>query len=70
VSDVPDGIEFRISTYSGGGGCVEVAAVPDGTVVVRHSRFPHLGELPFSRHEWTAFIRGVKDGEFDLPEPG
>ena len=70
VSDVPDEVEFKTSSYSGGGGCVEVGAVPDGPVIVRHSRFPDLGELPFTRQEWLAFVRGVKDGEFDPCQDG
>ena len=68
VSDVPDELEFKTSTFSGGGGCVEVGRVPgdDSEVVVRHSRLPHLGALPFTRAEWRAFVQGVKAGEFDF----
>ena len=64
ASDVPDGIEFKTSTFSGGGGCVEVGQMP-GVVVVRHSRFRHLDALPFTPEEWEAFVLGVKAGEFD-----
>jgi hypothetical protein len=46
--------------------CVMVALLPGETVGVRNSRddkAPHI----YTRHEWTAFIAGVKDGEFDYP---
>jgi Domain of unknown function (DUF397) len=68
VSDVPGELEFKISTFSGGGSCVEVgrALGEDLEVLVRHSRFPQLGALPFTIDEWRAFVLGVKAGEFDL----
>ena len=47
--------------------CVEVATVGEDlpTVGVRNSRLP--GEVVwFDRDEWTAFIAGVKAGEFDI----
>ena len=39
----------------------------EGAIVVRNSRLVELGGLSFTRREWNAFVRGVKDGEFDLP---
>jgi hypothetical protein len=54
-------------TGSSGDGCVEVAESPEGAVVVRNSRRLELGGLSFTRREWNAFVRGIKDGEFDLP---
>lgn len=46
--------------------CVEVARNNDGTVLVRHSRYPTGPHLRFTEGEWEAFIRGVREGEFDL----
>ena len=54
---------FRISSFSGGGNCVEVAL--KGEVSVRHSRRPDEAILVFTRDEWDAFVKGVKNGEFD-----
>jgi hypothetical protein len=51
---------------SGGGGCVEVARIADG-VAVRDSKAPAGGVLVFSRAAWTAFLDGVRQGEFDRP---
>jgi hypothetical protein len=31
---------------------------------------PDGGKLYFTEAEWEAFVRGVKDGEFDLDESG
>lgn len=56
---------FRVSTFSGGGAnCVAVRDDADGRVTVRHSRRSGT-ELTFTRDEWAAFVRGVKDGQFD-----
>lgn len=43
--------------------CVEVARQPDG-IVVRDSKTG--GVLTYTPDEWTAFIQGVKAGEFDI----
>ena len=70
VSDVPDELEFKTSTFSSGGlAASRWAESPEGASVVvrRNSRLLELGGLSFTRREWNAFVRGVKDGEFDLP---
>ncbi|MEU4513845.1 DUF397 domain-containing protein [Nonomuraea wenchangensis] len=51
--------------YCNGGSCVEVAML-DGRVWVRGSQDASGAVLPFSVDEWSDFIRGVKDGHFDL----
>ncbi|MET9531296.1 MULTISPECIES: DUF397 domain-containing protein [unclassified Streptomyces] len=48
-----------------GGNCVEVAALPDGSVALRNSRHPQGPALVYTRAEIAAFIAGAKDGEFD-----
>lgn len=55
---------WRKSSHSGMNGCVEVAVMP-GRVAVRDSKDQGGPVLVFSETEWTAFIRGIKDGEFD-----
>jgi hypothetical protein len=60
-------IEFRISSFCNWGNCVEVGVAPDGSVVVRASReADQATALVFTGDEWTAFLKGVKAGEFDL----
>ena len=44
---------------------VEVAIKPEG-VAVRDSKNQDKGTLFFNHGEWSAFIGGVKDGEFDV----
>ncbi|HYH32805.1 MAG TPA: DUF397 domain-containing protein [Pseudonocardia sp.] len=61
------GAHFRTSSYSGGGSCVEVGRLADGSVAVRHSRSAAADVmLVFTADEWAAFVSGVKAGEFDL----
>jgi hypothetical protein len=57
------------SSYSGptGGNCVEVAFLADSQVAIRNSRHPDGPALVFTPAEWTAFLGGVRDGEFGLP---
>jgi hypothetical protein len=54
------------------GSCVEVAELPGGAIGVRNSRHPAGPALIYTRAEITAFLTGVKNGEFDdlYPHPG
>lgn len=47
------------------GSCVEVAALADGDIAVRNSRFPAGPALIYRRAEIAAFVAGAKNGEFD-----
>ena len=66
--DLSDAV-WRKSTFSNGSGgnCVEVAiAMPDGRRAVRDSKDHGTGPvLHFTKDEWSAFVAGVKAGEFD-----
>ena len=55
-------IHWRKSSRCETGACVEVARI-DGMVAIRNSEDAAL--LIFSPDEWTAFVAGVRDGEFD-----
>jgi predicted secreted Zn-dependent protease len=46
------------------GACVEVASIGD-FVAVHDSKEPEGPALTYTPREWEAFIRGVKNGEFD-----
>lgn len=52
------------SNGGGGGNCVEVAGLPD-QVLMRDSKDPTGPVLAFTRPEWSAFLVGVRAGEFD-----
>jgi hypothetical protein len=48
------------------GSCLEVAAHPDGGRCVRDSKNRGGGPiLHFTAAEWTAFLDGARNGEFD-----
>ena len=49
----------------GNRGSVEVAFVDD-LIGVRNSAEPDGPVLVFTQSEWTAFVEGAKDDEFDL----
>jgi Domain of unknown function (DUF397) len=57
---------FRRSSFCGSVGCVEVAVLPGGEIVVRDSKdeSPVAPVLRFTNAEWDAFVSGVLAGEF------
>lgn len=59
---------FRTSSFSAGSGCVEVRLLPDGRIALRDSKDTGLPPHHFTPIEWTAFLAGVRAGEFDLDE--
>jgi hypothetical protein len=61
-------IEYKVSSFCNFGDCVEVGQLPGGSVAVRDTKDgERRTSLVFSPDEWTAFVAGVKNGEFDLP---
>jgi Domain of unknown function (DUF397) len=56
--------DWRKSSFSGQWNCVEVAMLDNGEVGVRHSRHPAGPALVFTAAEWSAFVAGVVNGEF------
>jgi hypothetical protein len=56
---------WRTSSYSSGGACVEVAPRRD-TILVRDSKDREGAVLTFSRASFATFIAAVASGEFDL----
>lgn len=60
--------QWRKSSYSNGSGgeCVEVADGHPGIMPVRDSKDPQGPALLFTAAAWTAFVTGVKAGEFPV----
>ena len=64
----PDGAAWRTSSASGSGGnCVEVAVTSED-IWVRDTKDRPGPVLRFTLVEWDAFLAGVRQGEFDLPD--
>jgi hypothetical protein len=61
----PLNAEWRTSSRSADGNCVQVAYADD-TISVRHSKDVGGPVLAFTPAEWAAFTAGVRGGEFDL----
>ena len=60
------GTNWRKSSASNpSGNCVELAALADGAVAMRNSRYPAGPALVYTRAEVAAFLAGIKSGEFD-----
>ncbi len=58
---------FRKASRCGSGACVEVDT-SDRMIKVRDSKPGVNCVLEFTAGEWAAFVKGVKAGEFDVPE--
>ncbi|MCU7724170.1 DUF397 domain-containing protein [Actinoplanes sp. KI2] len=56
--------QWQKSSYCGTNACVEVAQTSDA-ILIRDSKNPQAAPLAFTTDEWTAFIKGVKAGEFN-----
>ncbi|GGN15067.1 hypothetical protein FHR83_004691 [Actinoplanes campanulatus] len=54
----------KSSRSSANGDCVEVADNLPDVVAVRDSKDRDGGTLTFTTAQWTAFIGGIKNGEF------
>jgi len=64
LADGADG-DFRTSSFSGGGNCVQARQLKNGDIVVRDSRDP-LISIVVTSADWMAFVKGVKNSEFDF----
>lgn len=57
---------FVRSSFCQNGTCVEAALLPDGSVALRDAKHPERPAHVFDRAEWTAFLAGVRNREFDF----
>jgi Domain of unknown function (DUF397) len=58
--------DYKKSSFSGGGGCVEVRVLENGMIGLRDSKDPAKPPHIFTPQEWVAFVAGVRNAEFDL----
>ena len=64
MQDTDTSLNWRKSEFCANSGCVEIAA-NDGAYFVRDSKDPDGPLLTFDHSEWTAFVSGVRAGNFD-----
>ncbi len=55
--------EWRKSSYSQVGECVEVAKLSRGTIGVRDTKSPDGPVLTYSAADWRAFLEGMRTGQ-------
>ena len=61
----PDDV-FASSSFCSGGSCLMVARQANGNILVRDSKDASKQTLQFDSSEWAAFLKGVKNNEFEL----
>ena len=63
-TEAPEGPHWRTSSTCDGGACVGVAR--DGEfIIVGNAADPMTAVSRFTAQEWSAFLAGVKLGDFD-----
>jgi predicted secreted Zn-dependent protease len=63
-TEAADGLHWRTSRTCDGGACVGVARQGD-FIVVGNTADPMAAVSKFTAQEWSAFLAGVKLGDFD-----
>jgi Domain of unknown function (DUF397) len=57
-------LAWRVAHNCSGGSCVRVAPSQD-TILIGDSKHPHGPVLSYTREEFAAFVRGIREGDFD-----
>jgi hypothetical protein len=65
MTKVSETLQWRRSARCGSNTCVEVARSGD-RFLVRDSKNPQRDPFVFTHDEWTAFLAGIREGDFDF----
>jgi predicted secreted Zn-dependent protease len=63
-AEAPEGLRWRTSRTCDGGACVGVARHGE-FIVIGNTADPDAAITRFTAREWSAFLAGVKLGDFD-----
>jgi hypothetical protein len=55
---------WRVSRDCDGGSCIRVA-LHKGIIVIGDTKNPEGSVLSYTHYEWVAFLKGIKQGDFD-----
>jgi hypothetical protein len=66
MTDLAGAIWRKSKRSNNGGNCVEVATNLPGVVAVRDSKDADGPALTFDPADWSAFLAGIRAGEFSL----
>jgi hypothetical protein len=58
-------IQWFTALSCAGGNCIQIAETEDGNVLIGDTKNPTGPTLSYTHDEWTAFLRGAKNGDFD-----
>jgi len=67
VSEISDdrSVSYRRARKCQINNCLEVGRSPDGRIFLRNTRAPHDPPTIVDSDEWSAFLLGAKEGDFD-----
>ena len=57
-------LNWRVARNCNGGACIQVASRGE-QIVIGDTKNPGGPVLTYTRSEWTAFVDGIRDGDFD-----
>jgi hypothetical protein len=59
-----EGLAWRVARDCDGGSCIRVAP-HEGMIVIGDTKNPDGPVLFYSHDEWLAFVKGIRQGDFD-----
>lgn len=57
-------LAWRVARHCDGGSCIRVAP-HKGMIVIGDTKNPDGPVLSYSHDEWLAFVKGIRQGDFD-----